>query len=200
MYDGRIVEVRERNVTIYTRTGDEGQTSLGDGRRVPKSSGRVEAYGTVDEANSLVGLARAGVTDERLDGVLHFLQQRLFNCSSSLAIPQVPEDDAARHVRQEDIDELERAIDVFTEAAGPLDHFVLPTGSETVARLHVARTVMRRAERRADALAQEAEIDRLVLAFLNRSSDLLFAAARYAARLEGAPEEAWNPQAEPPNL
>lgn len=187
-------------MTIYTRTGDEGQTSLGDGRRVPKSSGRVEAYGTVDEANSLVGLARAGVTDNKLDGVLHFLQQRLFNCSSSLAIPQVPEDDSARHVKQEDIDELERAIDVFTEAAGQLDHFVVPAGSETVARLHVARTVMRRAERRADALAQEAEIDRLVLAFLNRSSDLLFAAARYAATLDGASEEAWDPNAELPEL
>ena len=112
-------------------------------------------------------------------------------------MPQVAEEDAARHVKQADIDELERAIDAFTEAAGPLDHFVLPAGSETVARLHVARTVMRRAERRADALAQEAEIDRLVLAFLNRSSDLLFAAARYAATIDGAVEEAWDPTAEP---
>lgn len=187
-------------MTIYTRTGDEGQTSLGDGRRVPKSSGRVEAYGTVDEANSLVGLARAGVTDERLDAVLHFLQQRLFNCSSSLAMPQVADEDAPRHVQQADIDELERAIDVFTEAAGPLDHFVLPAGSETVARLHVARTAMRRAERRADALAQEAQIDRLVLAFLNRSSDLLFAAARYAATVDGVAEEAWDPSASLPEL
>jgi cob(I)alamin adenosyltransferase len=182
-------------VTIYTRTGDEGQTSLGDGRRVPKSSSRVEAYGTVDEANSLVGLARAGVADERLDAVLHFLQQRLFNCSGSLAMPRVPEEEPARHVKQEDVDELERAIDAFTEATGPIDHFVVPAGSETVARLHVARTVMRRAERRVDALAQEAEVDPLVLAFLNRSSDLLFSAARYAATLEGTLEEAWDPEA-----
>jgi cob(I)alamin adenosyltransferase len=183
------------DVTIYTRTGDEGQTSLGDGRRVPKSSGRVEAYGTIDEANSLVGLARAGVTDEKLDAVLHFLQQRLFNCSSSLATPHVPDGDSAHHVQQEDIDGLEHAIDLFSAAAGQLDHFVVPAGSETVARLHVARTVMRRAERRVDALAQEAEIDRLVLAFLNRSSDLLFAAARYAATLDDAFEEAWDPAA-----
>jgi cob(I)alamin adenosyltransferase len=187
-------------VTIYTRTGDEGQTSLGDGSRVPKSSGRVEAYGTVDEANSLVGLARSGVSDEKLDAVLHFLQQRLFNCSSSLAMPRVLGEDSAHHVRQEDINVLERAIDVFSAASGPLDHFVVPAGGDTVARLHVARTVMRRAERRADALAQDAEIDRLVLAFLNRSSDLLFAAARYAATLDGAFEEAWDPAAKLPEL
>ncbi len=187
-------------MSIYTRTGDTGQTSLGDGSRVPKSSGRVDAYGTVDEANSLVGLARAGVEDETLDSVLHFVQQRLFNCSSSLAIPTVPEDDAARHITQADVDTLERAIDLFTEVAGPLNHFVLPAGSETVARLHVARTAMRRAERRADALAQEAPIDPLVLKFLNRSSDLLFSAARYAAARDGSGEEAWDPKAELPPL
>jgi cob(I)alamin adenosyltransferase len=187
-------------VTIYTRTGDEGQTSLGDGRRVPKSSGRVEAYGTVDEASSLVGLARAALTDERLDDVLRFLQQRLFNCASSLAFPNVPEQDSARHLRQADIDALERAIDAFADASGSLDHFIVPAGSDTVARLHVARTVVRRAERRVDALAQESEIDPLVLSFLNRSSDLLFAAARYAATLDGVSEETWDPTAKPPEL
>ena len=187
-------------MTIYTRTGDKGQTSLGDGQRVPKSSVRVEAYGTIDEANSFVGLARAQVTDERLDAVLWFVQQRLSNCSGSLAMPRIPEDDSDRQLKRADIEVLERAIDAFSEVAGPLDHFVLPAGGETVARLHVARTVLRRAERRADALAQEVEIDPLVLAFLNRSSDLLFAAARYAAALEGAREEDWDPMAEMPEL
>lgn len=187
-------------MTIYTRAGDRGKTSLFSGERVSKASERVEAYGTVDEANSAVGLARAAVTDPALDSVLHFVQQRLFNCSSSLATP--PEAVTARTpvIDAEDIALLERAIDGFEERTGPLTHFVLEAGSEAGARLHVARAIMRRAERRIVALAEVATVDTNVLGFVNRASDLLFAAARYATALDPAPEEPWDPEAARPAL
>lgn len=187
-------------MTIYTRAGDHGRTSLASGERVSKASERVEAYGTVDEANSAVGLARAAVSDPMLDEVLHFVQQRLFNCSSSLATPQEQVTEQTPRIDAEDIALLEHAIDRFEERTGPLTHFVLEAGSDATARLHLARAIMRRAERRVVALAALEAVDKDVLAFVNRSSDLLFAAARYANSLSEATEEPWNPHEPRPEL
>jgi cob(I)alamin adenosyltransferase len=187
-------------MTIYTRRGDHGQTSLADGSRVSKSSARVEAYGTVDEANSAVGFARAAVADTTLDEVLHFVQQRLFNCSSSLATPGAPVSLTVVHVEPEDVALLERAIDQFQERSGELTHFVLEAGSEPASRLHLARAIMRRAERRIYLLNAEEPVDEQVLAFVNRCSDLLFAAARYSNATQGVPEEQWDRVAPRPDL
>jgi cob(I)alamin adenosyltransferase len=185
---------------IYTRTGDKGETSLVGGSRVAKNSSRVEAYGTVDEANSCVGHARAvleiGPDDLRLDAMLDFVQHRLFDCSSLLATPADVR--AARTggpaIQAEDIARLESWIDELTSAAGEIDHFVLPAGCEEACRLHVARTVVRRAERRVIDLASESptEVDPAVRTFINRLSDLLFTMARYANHVYGAGDVFWD--------
>ena len=186
---------------IYTRTGDTGETSLVGGLRVAKNSSRVEAYGTVDEANSCVGHARAALEvaapDElRLDAMLDFVQHRLSDCSSLLATPADVR--AARTggpaIQAEDISQLESWIDELTSAAGEIDHFILPAGCEEACRLHIARAVVRRAERRVADLASEApgEVDPAVLTFINRLSDLLFTMARYANHLYGAGDVFWD--------
>ncbi len=185
---------------IYTRRGDRGDTSLADGARISKTSIRVEAYGTVDEANSAVGFARAAVTDQELDDVLRFVQQRLFNCSSSLATPAESHTDTTPVIDAADIAFLESAIDSFMECSGPLTHFVIEGGCEPACRLHIARAITRRAERRLVALAAESDIDVQVEAFVNRLSDLLFACARYANHLAGITEEMWDPNAARPEL
>jgi cob(I)alamin adenosyltransferase len=186
-------------MSIYTRRGDHGETSLADGSRVSKDSVRVEAYGAVDEANSFVGLARAAVDDEFLGGVLLFAQHRLFNCSAALAAPSIdPHSEATPRVTPDDIAALEAAIDRFETLTGPPAGFVLEGGSEAAARLHTARAVLRRAERRTVTLAAQQPVDDSVLAFLNRLSDTLFAAARYANALAGAPEELWDRSAPAP--
>jgi len=185
---------------IYTRRGDHGDTSLVDGTRVSKTSARVEAYGTVDEANSAVGFARSAVTDPFLDSVLHFIQQRLFNCSSSLATPAESRTVGTPFVEAADVAFLESAIDRFMESSGPLSHFVIEGGCESACRLHVARAITRRAERRLVALAAEAEVDEQVEAFVNRLSDTLFASARYANHLAGVTDEVWDPSAPRPDM
>ncbi len=187
-------------MTIYTRRGDAGKTSLADGARVSKASARVEAYGTVDEANSAVGLARAAVTDPTLDDVLHFVQQRLFNCSSSLATPAEHATETTPRIEADDVVALERAIDLFQQRAGELQHFIIEAGGEAGSRLHLARAIMRRAERRIVALSAEEPVDEQVLAFVNRLSDALFAAARYANTLEGIAEEQWDQHAPRPSV
>lgn len=187
-------------MTIYTRRGDHGDTSLADGTRVSKTSARVEAYGAVDEANSAVGFARAAVTDSELDGVLHFIQQRLFNCSSSLATPAESRTDSTPIITAEDVALLESAIDRFTECTGPLTHFVIEAGCEAAARLQLARAVTRRAERRLVALAAQEPVDEQVSMFVNRLSDALFAAARYANHLAGVTDELWDSRAPLPSL
>ncbi len=177
--------------TIVTRGGDGGTTSLADGRRVPKTDLRVEAYGTVDEANSWVGAARAFTSDPLLAAALELVQHRLYNCSSNLATPA----DGAlapTRVSPEDVLWLERAIDRFEERTGPLTRFVVPGGCRDAALLHVARTVVRRAERLVVALAAREPVDPEVRRFLNRTSDFLFAAARYANAACGAGDVLWN--------
>jgi cob(I)alamin adenosyltransferase len=187
-------------MTIYTRRGDGGQTSLADGSRTSKASERLEAYGTVDEANSAVGVARAMTGDPLLSEVLAFVQHRLFNCSSSLATPVEHATDATPTLTAEDIAVLERVIDRFEETTGSLDHFIVESGTSLAAHLHLARAVVRRAERRIVTLQERSPVDAGVLAFVNRLSDVLFAAARYANAVEGVAEEAWDPCAEAPLL
>lgn len=185
---------------IYTRGGDSGKTSLVGGARVAKNSIRVEAYGSVDEANATIGLARAALDpssaeESALDQMLDFVQHRLFNCSSSLATPAEARTDATPSISTEDVTRLESEIDRLTEATSALGGFVLPGGCEQSARLHVARTVVRKAERRVLDLAHVEPVDEHLIAFINRLSDLLFAAARYTNSVQHDGDVYWNPDA-----
>jgi cob(I)alamin adenosyltransferase len=182
-----------RLTTIYTRKGDEGETSLGGGQRVPKDSARVAAYGTVDELNSTIGVALAHGLSPRLTEMLATIQNELFHLGSDLAfreedkrayrLPQIEE----RHVIQ-----LEQWIDEMIEATGTLKNFILPGGSIGAAQLHVARTICRRAERDVLTLARAEAIGGLVMPYLNRLSDLLFVMARYENQQHDGPESLWN--------
>jgi cob(I)alamin adenosyltransferase len=185
-------------MSIYTRTGDFGETGLVGGGRVSKSSARVEAYGTIDEANCAIGFARAAVADPEIDACLAFAQQRLFNCSSALATP-IP-DGATPRVNADDIAFLESATDALALRCGGFTGFVLPAGSESVTRLHLARAIVRRAERRIVALLGSEPVDASVLTFVNRLSDLLFAAASTEAARPDCRSEPWDPASPAPSL
>lgn len=189
-------------MSIYTRSGDDGSTALPGGGRTGKDALRVEAYGAADEAVAFVGLARAAADDPALSEVLAFVQHRLFGCSGALALPAGAASGSTRPpaVDAADVAALEAAIDAFEARTGPLRGFVIEGSNELAARLHAARTVVRRAERRAVALAAAEPVDAGVLAFLNRCSDLLFSAARYANAIADAREEAWDPAAPPPSV
>jgi cob(I)alamin adenosyltransferase len=180
-----------RLTRIYTRGGDRGETSLGDGSRVPKLDCRIGAYGAVDELNSLVGLALAAAPPEEMREVLARVQNELFDVGADLAVPYGVGDGRLR-VDGEKIEGLEELCDRFNAELPELKSFVLPGGGELAARLHVARAVCRRAERDALAAAEEVEINPLVLVYLNRLSDLLFILARTAA---GGDEPLWKPGA-----
>jgi cob(I)alamin adenosyltransferase len=183
-----------RLTKIYTRTGDEGMTGLAGGQRVPKDSQRVETYGTVDELNSQIGVALATGLCERLGGELRLIQNELFDLGSDLATPATSQ---ARHpvptIEPRHIEKLERLIDEFNEVVGPLANFLLPGGALGAAQLHVARTVCRRAEREATALARDETIGPTVLPYLNRLSDALFVMARYENHERGVAEPLWKP-------
>jgi cob(I)alamin adenosyltransferase len=172
---------------------------LADGSRVDKDSARVETYGTVDEANSWVGLARASTADPLLERILEFLQHRFFNCSSNLATPRGASWTPPTIVG-DDIEWMERAIDRLEEKTGALNQFIVPGGHSSAGFLHVARTVCRRAERLVVTLARHEPVDPLVRTFINRSSDLLFAAARYANHVAGVDDVAWQRDLLPPQL
>jgi cob(I)alamin adenosyltransferase len=180
---------------IYTRTGDEGLTGLGGGQRVHKDSARVEAYGTVDELNSQLGVALAIGLCDRLEAELPRIQNELFDLGSDLATPAVSQ---ARHpvptVEPRHIEKLERLIDELNATVGPLENFLLPGGSAGAAQLHVARTVCRRAERAATRLAREEAIGPTVLPYLNRLSDALFVMARFENHERGVSEPLWRPR------
>lgn len=180
-----------RLTKIYTRGGDAGETSLGDGSRVSKLDARIAAYGTVDELNSAVGLVfAAGCTDD-MRAVLGRVQNELFDLGADLSVPL--EHQARLRVTQEQVDALERDCDGFNAELPELKSFVLPGGSEVAARLHVARTICRRAEREALAASGLYEVSPLVLVYLNRLSDLLFIFARAANAAAGHEEPLWRP-------
>lgn len=179
-----------RLTKIYTRGGDRGETSLGDGSRVPKTDPRIEAYGTVDELNSFIGLALAapGLPDE-FRPWLERIQNDLFDLGADLSVPLADERERLR-VEQGQVDFLEGLCDEANERLEPLKSFILPGGGEAALRLHVARAVCRRAERRAVALADSDDASPVALAYLNRLSDLLFILARAASSGE---ERLWKP-------
>ena len=183
-----------RLTRIYTKTGDTGLTGLGGGQRVPKDSRRVETYGTVDELNSQLGLALALGLCDRLAGELPRIQNELFDLGSDLATPAASQ---ARHpvptIEPRHVEHLEALIDELNEVVGPLANFLLPGGSVGAAALHVARTVCRRAERQATALARDEPIGPTVLPYLNRLSDALFVMARYENHERGVAEPLWQP-------
>ena len=171
---------------IYTRTGDDGTTGLGDGSRVPKTHGRIEAYGTVDEANSAIGvvLAVPGLPPA-VSEALTKIQHELFDLGGELAVP------GYRAIQDSHIDQLEQCLDRFNEPLPPLKEFILPGGGPAAAACHVARAIARRAERNAWALAQSEDVAPQVTRYLNRLSDLLFVVARVLARHENGQEVLW---------
>lgn len=178
---------------VYTRTGDKGTTALGGGQRIAKDSLRIEAYGTVDELNSVIGVAVAAGLSESLRPQFFVIQQVLFNLGSDLCILQedklrfaVPGIEP-RHVKQ-----LEGWIDTWNRELEPLKSFILPGGDMAAAQLHVARTVCRRAERLTIALSRTEPVGEQVIPYLNRLSDLLFVASRYQAKLAGVGDILWD--------
>jgi cob(I)alamin adenosyltransferase len=181
-----------RLTRIYTRGGDDGETSLGDGSRTSKLDCRIGAFGTVDELNAQLGVVVAGELPDAFRPLLERVQNELFDVGADLSVPYGIGDGRLR-VTQELVDELERACDAFNADLPELKSFVLPGGTEAAARLHVARTVCRRAERDALLASQEVEINQLVLVYLNRLSDLLFILARAANA--GREEPLWKPGA-----
>jgi cob(I)alamin adenosyltransferase len=178
-----------RLTRIYTGGGDRGETSLGDGSRVPKLDCRIAAFGAVDELNSHVGLALATELPSELRETLRRVQNELFDLGADLSVPFGVAD--RLRISEDHIERLEQDCDHFNADLSELKSFVLPGGSEAAARLHVARSVCRRAEREALAAAEELDISRLALVYLNRLSDLLFILARTANA--GGEEPLWKP-------
>jgi cob(I)alamin adenosyltransferase len=175
---------------IYTRTGDDGSTGLGDGMRVPKEHLRVEAYGTVDEANSAIGMVLAvpGLPQDVTD-CLTEVQHDLFDLGGELCVPE------HRIIAAADVERLEVTLDRFNAGLPPLKDFILPGGGPAAAACHLARTVTRRAERRVWALARVEQVAPEVPQYLNRLSDLLFVVARLLARREQGTEVLWRHRA-----
>jgi cob(I)alamin adenosyltransferase len=184
---------------IYTRTGDTGETGLGDGRRVPKDHPRVEAIGEVDTLNSQLGLLLAGLAEQAsqkpaLAEVIEVLapcQHRLFDLGGELAMP------VYQALVQAEIDRLETAIDLWNEELGPLENFILPGGSALIAQAHVCRSLARSAERRCQHLNAVEPLAGFGLAYINRLSDLLFVAARMIAKRQGVAEILWEAAKKP---
>jgi cob(I)alamin adenosyltransferase len=177
---------------IYTRTGDGGTAGLVDGSRVAKSSPRMTAIGEVDEANAAMGVAIAGLSDDQLSQRLRMIQNDLFDLGADVATPG--DIDGALRIVASQVDRLEREIDQMNADLEPLRSFILPGGSPAVAALHLARTVVRRAERAAVALNEREPLNPQLLAYLNRLSDHLFVAARFVAAGEGG-DVLWQPGA-----
>lgn len=187
-----------RLTRIYTRSGDKGKTSLGDGRRVAKHQLRVEAYGTVDEANAHLGVARLHTAGGEADAMLARIQNDLFDLGADLCVPEQEGRQAgpegALRIVQAQVDRLEAEIDAMNERLAPLTSFILPGGSPAAAQLHVARTVVRRAERLICQLAEAEPVNALAVAYANRLSDHLFVLAR-SLNENGTKDVLWSPGA-----
>ncbi|HEY0310338.1 MAG TPA: cob(I)yrinic acid a,c-diamide adenosyltransferase [Luteimonas sp.] len=171
---------------IYTRTGDDGSTGLGDGTRVAKDSARVTAYGTVDEANSAIGVLLAAQVPEPIRELLTRIQHQLFDLGGELCIP------GHAAIQDADVDALEQALDAHNADLPSLKEFILPGGGEAAARCHLARTIVRRAERETVTLSRLETVRPQPVRYLNRLSDLLFVLSRVLARASGAGEVTWN--------
>ncbi len=179
---------------IYTKTGDAGETSLFNGSRVKKHNSRVNLYGTVDELNSIIGIAISFCGHEEFTSLLQKLSLSLFNLGSDLATPLDPKPKfEVPRIGQSNIDELEQLIDKFDSELPKLKYFILPGGSHSASFLHQARTVCRRAERLATELSEVESLGDYVVKYLNRLSDFLFVAARYANKVDGREDIMWKP-------
>ena len=185
-----------RITKVYTRTGDDGTTGLGGGQRVPKESLRIEAYGTVDELNSVLGVVLSAGVNEDIAGRLGAIQNELFHLGSDLCIL---EEDKARmpvpRIEERHVVALEECMDRLSEELPPLENFILPGGSAGAAHLHVARTVCRRAERLVVALSRQEPVGPFTVRYLNRLSDALFVMARHENKRRGAPDVLWDSRA-----
>lgn len=173
---------------IYTRTGDDGTTGLGDGSRIAKDHARVETYGTVDELNSALGVVLSRALPDDVRAILTPIQHELFDLGGELCVP------GRRVIANEMITRLEQQLDSLNDQLPALKEFVLPGGNESAALIHIARTVCRRAERLAVTLARTESINPIAIKYLNRLSDLLFVAARYVNVMEQTPEVLWKPR------
>ena len=188
-----------RITKVYTRTGDKGETALVGGKRVPKDSPRIDAYGTIDELNSVVGLARvfneesldAGEAHQFLDGVLCQIQDELFDLGSELATPPEFFKEGMYRVSESEIERIEKLIDRCQKDLEPLKSFILPGGGRIGAYLHQCRTVCRRAEREILRFSRSEEVNRNALKYVNRLSDLFFVLSRWIAKQTGEPEYLW---------
>ncbi len=177
---------------IYTKTGDKGETSLFGGKRVKKDDARIEAYGTVDELNSVLGLVSSFTENKEIKEIVENLQQQLFTVGADLATP-IEKTDSKRikRVSEELTIELEKLVDNVDEKIPELRNFILPGGNKAASLLHFARTICRRAERRVIALSEKENINDAIVVYLNRLSDLLFVMARYENYLSGTKEIDW---------
>ena len=180
-----------RLTKIYTRTGDDGTTGLGDGKRVAKDSARVSAYGTVDELNSALGVVLAQPLPDALRDALTEVQHELFDLGGELCIP------GSEMIQEADIVRLERRLDGFNEDLPPLKDFILPGGGAAAAHCHLARTICRRAERELVTLSHHDAVRSEAIRYLNRLSDLLFVLARVLARADGNGEVLWRHERRP---
>lgn len=181
---------------IYTKTGDKGETGLYGGKRVRKDNVRVRAYGDIDETNAAIGIARSYIVEgssgsreilSYIDQVLETVQNKLFSLGATLAGTE----DQNYSIKDSDLEYLEKCIDHMDEHVQPIKAFILPYGTDLAARLHLARTVARRAERSIVALSAEEPVDANILAYTNRLSDFLFTLARFANKAQGVPDTLW---------
>ena len=184
---------------IYTKTGDKGETSLYGGTRVSKAAARVESYGTLDELNAFIGLAKAEISDEKVLNQLQKIQFDLFTVGSEAATPTDKlilangKNRLDLMISEEEISELEHWMDDLDAELEPLQFFILPSGGKAAASIHVCRTVCRRAERAMVYLNETEEVRPELIKYLNRLSDYLFILARYISKISGEKEEYWNP-------
>lgn len=190
---------RPRKSKLYTRTGDRGETGLFGGRRVRKDHPRVEAYGTIDELNAALGLAGSALKQRALVVAIQSVQNELFNIGAELAsdrpVRRAKRRSAVFQLEMASVQPLEELIDTYDARVPPLTTFILPGGSQGAALLHVARTVCRRAERSAVALAASEPVNPAIIAYLNRLCDLLFVLARYVSKADGRRELLWSKDA-----
>ena len=184
---------------IYTKTGDKGETSLYGGTRVSKAAARVESYGTLDELNAFIGLAKAEISDEKVLSQLQKIQFDLFTVGSEAATPTDKmllangKNRLDLMISEKEITELELWMDDFDAELEPLRFFILPSGGKAAATVHVCRTVCRRAERAIVFLNETEEVRPELIKYLNRLSDYLFILARYISKISGEKEDYWNP-------
>lgn len=178
---------------IFTKTGDKGETGRFDGTRVPKDHPLIEVNGTIDECNTMIGVARAYIEDSQLNAILGNFQSQLIVAGSE--VTNVGQDEHLPFITNDDIQRMEELIDDVEEELEPLTNFILPAGGKASAHLHLARTASRKVERRLVTLRETMEVNTVLLAYFNRLSDTLFVLARYAAKLSGNGDAVWtNPK------